>query len=68
MEVSALCVDMTDCDLRTESNVGKCIGHSAAFKSVLEFGTHEPITVTRVLEDEEVDLEHEHVKDDRDGD
>jgi len=65
MEVSALCIDMSDGNMGTESHIGKSICHSTTLERMLEFGAHETITISRVLKDEEMDLEHEHVKDDR---
>lgn len=68
VEVSTLGVDMANGDLRTKGNVGECVYHSTAFEGVLEFRAHETVTVTRVFEDQEMDLEHEHVENDGNSD
>lgn len=65
MEVSALRIDMSNGNLRTESNIGKSICHSTAFERMLKLGAHETVAISRILKDEEMDLEHEHVEDER---
>lgn len=65
MEVSALRIDMSDGNVGTESNIGKSICHSTTFERMLELGAHETVAISRILKDEEMDLKHEHIEDDR---
>lgn len=50
----------------TEDSVLTCpsIVHSLSFQTLLELGAHESISISRVLEDHEVDLEDSHVDSD----
>lgn len=64
VQISTLRVDVTDGYSRSNGHVGKRISHTTASQRVLEFGAHKPISFTRILEDQKVDLEHGHVEDD----
>jgi hypothetical protein len=40
----------------------KSVLHVPTAQRVLKLGAHEPVAVSRIFEDHEVDLEHHHVK------
>lgn len=64
MEIATLGIDVAKGNLGTKSNVCPSIVHSLSFQTLLELGAHEPISISRVLEDHEVDLEDSHVDSD----
>ena len=64
VQISTLSVHMAESDLRAQSDICIRVGHAAPAKSVLELGTHEAISISRVSQDRKVDAEHGHVEDD----
>jgi hypothetical protein len=68
VEVTTLSVDMADGDTAAHDDIGGDILHTLVIESGLELGAHEAITVTRVLEADEVDGEHGHVEGERNDD
>jgi len=59
---------MADGDTAAHDDIGGDILHTLVVESGLELGAHEAITVTRVLEADEVDGEHGHVEGERNDD
>jgi hypothetical protein len=68
VKVATLCIDMADSDTAAHHNVGGDILHSLVVEGGLELGAHEAITISRVLETDEVNGEHGHVKSKRNDD
>lgn len=68
VKITTLGVNVTDADTAAEHDVGRDILHALVVQGCLEFGAHETVTITRVLEAGEVDGKHGHVEGDRDDD
>jgi hypothetical protein len=68
VKVTTLGVDMTNGDTAAHDDIGGDILHSLVVEGSLELGAHETITITRVLEGNEVNGEHGHVEGQRDDD
>lgn len=68
VKVAALRIEMPDGNRRAESDVRVRVLHTVPFERMLKFGAHEAVAIAGVREDEEVDLEHRHVEEERDAD
>ena len=68
MQVASLRIDMAKCDRAPDRDVRVGIGHRVSTQRMLELGAHESVTFAGIFEDEEMDLEHEHVEERWDDD
>lgn len=68
VKVTALGVNVTDGDTAAHDDIGGDVLHSLVVEGSLELGAHETISVTGVLEGDEVDGEHGHIEGQRDDD
>lgn len=68
MEVTALCVPVTERDTTSVCDIGRYVLHALRIQGCLKLGRHEAIAVTGIDQADEVDTEHGHVKGDGDND
>jgi len=68
VQVASLSIMMSYADSTSKCYIHWDILHSLRVESSLEFGAHEPVSVSRVDEADEVDPKHGHIERDRDYD
>jgi hypothetical protein len=68
VQISSLCVVMSNADSASKSNINWDISHSLGVECCLKLGAHESVSITWVRKAEEMNSEHGHVECDRNYD